>query len=183
MIRVVLLASALLLALPLKQESNHRFVLNDTKPYAFLQFDHTGPRKPIQAGETTQGLWLKIVNNCEVPISVKTYGSTPGDPEVSVLDEVIPVQGGFSVLEDAEQASGSERNLHALMPHGYSTEVSPLARILPGTSLLFSVPRNHVGLNWFLRVKVTLDVSQPSAGLGPWTQLDFFNGQIPPKSN
>lgn len=150
-----------------------------------LQFDHTGPRKPIQSGEITQGLWLKIVNNCEVPISVKTYGWTLGDPAASVLDEVIPIKVAAPlVLEDSEQSPASDKNnLYSSMPHGYSTENSTMARILPGTSLLFGVPRNHVGPNWFLRVVVILNVSQPSAGLGPWTELDFFNGQIPPTSN
>ena len=34
-IAAALIAAALLVTMPLKQESNHRFVLNDAEPYAF----------------------------------------------------------------------------------------------------------------------------------------------------
>ncbi len=47
-----------------------RFLLDGSRPYAYLQFDHVGVRKPIEAGEGSEGLWLRIVNNCVVPIAV-----------------------------------------------------------------------------------------------------------------
>jgi hypothetical protein len=57
-----------------------------------------------------------------------------------------------------------------------------VTRVLPGQSLLFSVPRNHVSRDWFMRVKFIPDVNKPSVGFGPLTELDFFNEQIPVKS-
>jgi hypothetical protein len=77
------------------QTADTRFILGETKPYVYLKFDHVGPRKPLQAGEGSQGLWLRIMNNCKVPIGVKTYGVTSGDPGAGVFDEVVPIRHGF----------------------------------------------------------------------------------------
>jgi hypothetical protein len=173
------------------QTPDTSFVLDATKPYVYLQFDHVGPRKPLHEGEPSTGLWLRIVNNCKVPISVRSYGVTTGDVGTGVFDEVIPVQQGFTVQASTGEIplSTDERPTQkpakepiAKMPEGYSAELSSVTRVLPGKSLLFSVPRNHVSRDWFLRVKFTLDVSEPSVGTGPLTELDFFNGQIPASS-
>ena len=173
------------------QTADTRFILDETKPYVYLKFDHVGPRKPLQAGEGSQGLWLRIVNNCKVPIGVKTYGVTSGDPGAGVFDEVIPIKQGFSVQADSaeiplaqekSQPPVQKKNKKQRIPQGYSAELSSVTRVLPGQSLLFSVPRNHVSRDWFMRVKFILDVNKPSVGSGPLTELDFFNEQIPVKS-
>jgi hypothetical protein len=166
------------------------FVLDATKPYVYLQFDHVGPRKPLHAGEPPIGLWLRIVNNCKLPISVRSYGVTTGGAGVGVLDEVIPVPQEITVQADSGRMPLSsdgpptqKANEPAVkMPEGYSAELSSVSDILPGKSLLFSLPRNHVSRDWFVRVKFWLDVSKPSVGTGPLTELDFFNEQIPASS-
>lgn len=173
------------------QTPDTSFVLDGTKPYVYLQFDHVGPRKPVHEGEPSTGLWLRIVNNCKVPISVRSYGTTTGDIGTGVFDEVIPAQQGLTVQADSGEIplSTDERPTQkttnepsAKMPEGYSAELSSVTRVLPGKSLLFSVPRNHVSRDWFLRVKFALAVSKPSVGTGPFTELDFFNEQIPASS-
>jgi hypothetical protein len=184
---ILLLAVASMYA----QSPDTSFVLDGTKPYVYLQFDHVGPRRPLHEGEPSTGLWLRIVNNCKVPISVKSYGVTTGDVGTGVFDEIIPIQQGLTVQADSgeiplstdekpTQKPASEPS--AKMPEGYSAELSSVTRVLPGKSLLFSVPRNHVSREWFLRVKFALAVSQPSVGTGPFTELDFFNEQIPASS-
>jgi hypothetical protein len=170
------------------QSPDTSFVLDGTKPYVYLQFDHVGPRKPLHEGEPSTGLWLRIVNNCKVPIGVRSYGVTTGDIGTGVFDEIIPVQQGITVQayfgeislstdEKPTQTTANEQSTK--MPEGYSAELSSVTRVLPGQSLLFSVPRNHVSRDWFLRVKFALAVSKPSVGPGPFTELDFFNEQIP----
>ena len=158
------------------------FVLNPSMPYVYVKFDHVGPRKPLREGEGQVGLWLRIVNNCRVPITVPTFGLTTGDPGAGVLDEVIPGTVTTSVSSEPDElnppsggASASSRH-----PEGYSAEVFSMTRILPGKDLLFSVPINHVSDNWFMRVRFVLDVDKPSVGTGPYTYLNFFKTQIPP---
>lgn len=164
------------------------FVLNASKPYVYLQFDHVGPRKPLRQGEGNLGLWLRIVNNCRAPITVPTFGLTSGDPGVGVLDEVVPDivttlvsrDSGDLNLAGVRTSQEIPANPQNRLPQGYSAEVYSMTRILPGQDLLFSVPLNHVGRNWFLRVRFVLDVDKPSLGTGPYTYLNFFKTQIPP---
>jgi len=173
------------------QSPDTSFVLDGSKPYVYLQFDHVGPRKPLHEGEPSTGIWLRVVNNCKVPISVRSYGVTTGDIGTGVFDEIIPIQQGITVQAasgevpvstDEKPAQKGANEPSAKMPEGYSAELSSATRVLPGESLLFSVPRNHVSRDWFLRVKFALAVSNPSAGTGPFTELDFFNEQIPSSS-
>ena len=163
---LLLLAAATMYAQP----PDTNFVLDETKPYVYLQFDHVGPRKPLHEGEPPTGLWLRIVNNCKVPISVRSYGVTTGDIGTGVFDEIIPVQQGITVQansgeiplstdENPTQKAANEPS--AKMPEGYSADLSSVTRVQPGKSLLFSVPRNHVSRDWFLRVKFALAVSKP----------------------
>jgi hypothetical protein len=184
---ILLLAVATMYA----QSPDTSFVLDGTKPYVYLQFDHVGPRKPLHEGEPSMGIWLRIVNNCKVPISVRSYGVTTGDTGTGVFDEIIPVPQVFTVQADSGEIplSTDERPTQkiakepsAKMPEGYEAELSSVTRVLPGKSLLFSVPRNHVSREWFLRVKFALAVSRPSVGTGPFTELDFFDEQIPAPS-
>ena len=157
------------------------FVLNPSMPYVYVKFDHVGPRKPLREGEGQVGLWLRIVNNCRVPIKVPTFGLTTGDPGVGVLDEVVSDAVTVSVSSEPDELNPStDRTAASSHPQGYSAEVSSMTRILPGKDILFSVPLNHVSDQWFMRVRFVLDVDKPSLGTGPYTYLNFFKGQIPP---
>ena len=51
------------------QEKNgkYEFLIDPSKPYVYIRYDHIAPRKPVQAGEPSTGLWLGTVNNCRVP--------------------------------------------------------------------------------------------------------------------
>jgi hypothetical protein len=170
------------------QQPMSDFVLNPSKPYVYLQFDHVGPRKPLREGEGNVGLWLRIVNNCREPITVPTFGLSSGDPGVGVLDEVVPDILTMSVTADSGGINVSEGAASTAVPvspknsppQGYSAEVSSMTRVLPGKDMLFSVPLNHVSDKWFMRVRFVLDVNKPSVGTGPYTYLDFFKTQIPP---
>jgi hypothetical protein len=64
-------------------------------------------------------------------------------------------------------------------PEGYSAEVHSVMTISSGESLSFSVPRNHVSENWFLRVRFSLAVNKPQVGSGPYSYVEFFEEQIP----
>ena len=163
------------------------FVLNPSMPYVYVQFDHVGPRKPLREGEGNVGLWLRIVNNCRVPITVPTFGLTSGDAGVGVFDEVVPDTLKTSVSADSDGNDLSRGSISTPAPvnpkdnppQGYSDEVFSMTRVLPGKDLLFSVPLNHVSDRWFMRVRFVLDVNKPSVGTGPYTYLEFFKPQIP----
>jgi hypothetical protein len=159
------------------QDKSKGFLLDSSKPYAYIVYDHIGPRKPQRQGEDTTGLWLRIVNNCRIPIALRNFGVNTGDPGMGVLYDVIPrrpeikIEGnaGIEIGEPAKKVKPSP-------PEGYSAEVASVNQIAPGENMLFSIPRNHVSRDWFVRVRVWLAVSRYRE---PYTEVDFLEDQIP----
>lgn len=75
-----------------------RFLINPNKPYVYLEVDHVGPREPRVPDEPNIGIWLRLHNNCIVPITVFTFGvpdlafappSAGENEEIGVYDAVI----------------------------------------------------------------------------------------------
>jgi len=180
--RILVLFALLLLQMPSEAQQNaNGFVLDDRNPYVYLKFDHMGARQPFIDGESQSGVWIRIVNNCRVPISVPTAGAPGEKGGIEVLDEVVPMaESAVKVTTDnpeKQQASSQSKR-----PEGYAEyagDVQGFTEIAPGESLLFSVPVNHVvGPDWYMRVRFSLDV--PGSEHGPYSYVDSFTVQIPP---
>jgi hypothetical protein len=163
------------------------FVIDPSKPYVYLKFDHIGPVKSNSDNEVETYLWLKVVNNCRIPIVFRASGPPPGYPGVSLEDEVVEREQGLQIILDKDfekfqrdQELRKEKLKHK--PQGYWFEVSGVASVQPGQELLFSVPLNHVDDYWYMRVKFALDLSNSSvssATLGPFIYLPFYKSDIP----
>jgi hypothetical protein len=61
----------------IESQATAKLALDATKPIVYIQFDHAGPRQPVEQDEPATGLWLRLVNNTIVPIEVKTDGTDP----------------------------------------------------------------------------------------------------------
>lgn len=159
------------------------FVIDSTKPYVYLKFDHVGPRKPIQKGEGSVGLWLRVVNNCRIPIVFSSHDTQEGEPGVILMDEVVDAEPMLEIYSTAEEGAAIERREENRRskhkPAGYEDEVSGVTRVQPGADILFSVPLNHVDDDWYMRVKFALDINQSSVAVGPFTYLPFYEWDIP----
>ncbi len=175
---VALLVSAISLG---AQDVMQKFVINPDKPYVYLKFDHIGKRKPLNRHEPDTGLWLRMENNCKVPIIVQVFDPGTGDPGVGVYDEVIPLDlnapplgRGIRPGEKPFPETPQERP-----PKGYSPqEIVNTETIDPQHDLLFSVPINHVGHSWYFQVQFFLGSEY---GYGPRSLLDFAWVDIPEK--
>lgn len=186
---IALFFALALLQLPADaQQASNSFVLSESNPYVYMVFDHVGPRTPFIQGEPDTGVWIRIVNNCRIPILVATAGTTSSG-EVVVLDDV--VQSGQHALRTTsgeipilspENSSTTESPQHAKPPLGYADypdDTPGRARIAPGQSLLFSVPMNHLtGGDWYMRVRFSLDIR--GSEYGPYSYVDSFTVHIPP---
>jgi hypothetical protein len=161
------------------------FVIDPSKPFVYLKFDHIGPRKPHQDGEGNIGLWLIVVNNCRIPIVFRASGGLPGAPEAVLEDEVVedePIMQIFSSdqeMKDYESDLKRRKERLKHKPIGYSFEVSGVARVQPGEKIVISFPLNHVDEYWYLRVKFALDLNNSSIAIGPFTYLPFYKWDIP----
>jgi hypothetical protein len=151
-----------------------QFVIDETRPYVYIEMDHVGPRKPLRQGEPTVGLWLRIVNNCRIPIKIPTFGVTSGDSGVGVLHDVVPFAAARTEADDeiipTTEAAPRQKGAP---PEGYSADVYSMTTIAPGKSVRFSVPIDHVTERWFLRVRFVLAVGKPSIGNQPNSYVDF----------
>src|SRR6266852_5851871 len=81
-----------LLTVPFLAEATPKtrgFLIDPSKHYVYLKFDHVGEREPLSADETSRGLWLRFVNNCRIPVIVAIFDTGTANPGVGVYDEVV----------------------------------------------------------------------------------------------
>jgi hypothetical protein len=158
------------------------FVLDESKPYVFIQFDHAGKRTPLSEDEPVTGLWLRLVNNCRVPISLRIFDAGKDNLGVGVYDEIISASASGFGYVDANGVSHGYATPSENPPKGYALdEVSSSTVIAPGASLLFSVPSNHVSRSWHLRVEFQLEPSKAGSGRQPHSFVEFTWNMIPEK--
>jgi hypothetical protein len=160
------------------------FVIDPSKPFAYLKFDHIEPIKPNPDSKAEPYIWLRAVNNSRIPIVFRASGPPPGYPGVSLEAEVIEEEQGIQIVSDRDQADfdkeqkrRKERLKHK--PEGFWFEVSGVARVQPGEELLFSVPRNYIDEFWYLRVRFTMELARSSLVVGPFTYLPFYDSDLP----
>lgn len=149
--------------------TTNQFVINRAEPYVYIKFDHVGKRKPATEGEESEGLWLRLVNNCNLPISVLTFDLGTGDPGVGVPYSVVPISGFRGPSEDQLKT----------MPHGYASDVGTSAKIPPGGNLLFSIPLDRVTPQWYIRVRFDFALPGPKEGYNPYSLVDFTWEDMP----
>ncbi|HEV3254025.1 MAG TPA: hypothetical protein VG033_06440 [Candidatus Acidoferrales bacterium] len=75
-----------------KTPQNDDFLIDQSKPYVYLEVDHIGPRKPLRDGEPSMGIWLRLKNNCRLPVVIIASGALADRPNevLWVGDEVVP---------------------------------------------------------------------------------------------
>src|SRR5260370_6825815 len=68
------------------------FIIDPNRPFVYLRFDHIGKGIPRDEDEPATRIWLRLTNNCGVPIVVSTFGVPPGSPkaEGGGMKEVVP---------------------------------------------------------------------------------------------
>lgn len=163
------------------QSIQDNFVLDKSKPFAYLTFDHIGPRKPLQNGEGTEGLWLRLVNNCRIPILLRAQAKDEEpilEHEVLLEEPMLQIVNGKEIKGlKREQRDRNEALKHK--PDGYEFEVSGVILVQPGEGALFGVPLNHVGHFWFMRVEFAFDLDESSTAAGPFVYLDFHEYDLP----
>lgn len=152
-----------------------RFVIDQNRPYVYLQFDHTGTGVKFSHDEPPKRVWFRFVNNCSVSVLLRTFGVPEGSPkdEVGVIHYVVRdreqpgVIHGVRAVEGDEiptDRKGTELPPAAEIPMGYDFAVSSAESIPPGKSLLFSVPVTHLSKSWHIEIPYEFDL--PS-GKGP----------------
>jgi hypothetical protein len=153
----------------LAQVTPKSFVIDESKPYVYLGFDHIGNREPANSQESTRGLWLRLVNNCSLPIKISVFDVGTHNAGVGVNFEVVRRVGPI----DPESAD------HQKMPLGYSVDIGMTKRIPPKGELLFSIPAESVAKDWYIRVRFDFDLALPKGRYHPYSVVDFTWYDLP----
>lgn len=67
------------------------FLIDPSKPYVYLEVDHVGTRRPLRKDEPSTGIWLRLKNNCRLPIVVVAIGGSQNPKKTLTLeDEIVP---------------------------------------------------------------------------------------------
>jgi hypothetical protein len=147
-----------------------------TRPFAYIQFDHAGPRQPESSDEPPRGLWLRLVNNSVFPITVRVRNSGT-DPDRTIVEDII--------APEVRRIPKSGPVDYGPMPKGYASAVDVVGSetVNPGKDLLFTVPVNHVAPGWFLEVPFQFDLPPAKGGAAqPVCYAAFTWEDIPEKS-
>jgi hypothetical protein len=188
------LALSLLLGFgTIPQQKSPSFTINPASPYVYMVLDHVGPRKPAFDSEPSTGVWIKLVNNCRLPILVQTINTDEGVNGITVLDHIEKYgEGGVTIEATYDQievddgrpktsAPASVVRKEPKLPYGYDAlagDVTQFTKILPGENLVFSVPIDHViGSDYYMRVRFAFDI--PGSQHGPYSYVDSFTVHVP----
>jgi hypothetical protein len=103
--------------------------LDKSKPNVYIAFERRGPWKPLKKFESRSRVWLRLINNSRWNIAAcmwdvsKEYGEKELVYEVETFDPKHRVQAPITTN-----------------PEGSCPRMS----VIPGTSILFSVPHEHL---------------------------------------
>jgi hypothetical protein len=157
----------------IESQATAKLALDATKPIVYIQFDHAGPRQPVEQDEPATGLWLRLVNNTIVPIEVKTDGTDP-DGNMVVPDIVAP---RFRPLPKSGPPPEP-----AKMPQGYFSPADDLYHlqiIAPGKDLVIVLPTNHVAYGWNIQIPFQFKLPVVKQGEQPLCYAIFTWEDLP----
>jgi hypothetical protein len=202
---VVLLSAGNAFSQGSTEHGKQSFIIDPNRPFVYLKFDHIGLGK--EGDEPIPRMWLRLVNNCEVPIVVRTFGVANGhsfdaataftthakpEEEIGVMDNVVsnPEPSLHMLYTDAASKTHESPPPipdQGVMPQGYDADFSSSEKISPGQNILFSVPVNHVSEKWHLEIPFEFDFPRGTVprrsevGGLPHMVLEYTLWDLPPE--
>jgi|ERR1043166_3793842 hypothetical protein len=132
-------------------------------PSVYITLERTGKRKPLEQGESDEGVWLRLHNNTRWPLTL-AMNDVPKEYGDAALF--------YDVLSDGKVVT--ERTCHACSSN----------QIRPGGSLLFSVPREDLSERGSIRVSFSYAWERAHdvfAGREPQHFVYFYSSKLPRK--
>ncbi len=205
----IIVGGAIAPSFPQQPKSSSKFVIDPNREFVYLKFDHMGRGIKRWDFEPEMRIWLRFVNNCNVPINLRTYGEPDQSPaeEVGVMDQVVedpppfmqvvtdedaPAPKVWTSLDPADlpaqpsPVSKSQADIKpATPPPGYWFELGSQLTVRPGKEVLFSIPVNQLGKKWHVEIPFEFQVPEgkiprdPSIGGLPVMHLEYSRYDLP----
>jgi hypothetical protein len=135
--------------------------IKKASPTVYITFGHIGRREPLRAGESDQGVWLRLHNNTRWPIVLEMNGVPSAYGDAGLF---------YDVLSDRKVIR--EGRCHVCSSN----------RLSPGRSLVFSLPREDLAKGGAIRVSFSYGWEDPDevfAGREPEHYVYFHASKIP----
>ncbi len=183
-------------------KTHKEFLIDVNRSFVYLKFDHIGPGAPRSDDEPTSRIWVRLTNNCRIPILVRANGVPDESPkdEVGVQYDVVPnpeIRGavmffpqssviGKSESEKATDQQESQAKVEEV-PRGYLFHVASLVSIEPGRNILFSLPLNHLSKKWHIEIPFEFELPKgngphdANSGGDPVMVVHYSLWDLPPK--
>lgn len=153
------------------QRKANVLALDSSRPIVDIRFERFDS---AAAGGGGPILFLRLRNNLRCPIRVfSTNGSVAGSIEIRHEIERL---GSLSGVPSGPPVTSK---WIGPPPELIGSDVGGDERIEPGGSLLFSVPWNHIGPTWSLKLTFRFDL--PVAGRQPLGVVDYTWADVPPR--
>lgn len=119
-----------------REESPGKGRLNKDRPTVYISYERTGSRVPLRKEEGDRGIWLRLRNNTRWKLVLRV-GGVPN-----------PSYGNAIVFYEVQRIEGS-----GFTPAGYSSHVASVIQLKAGSSIIFSVPQEHLGEGLMIKVR------------------------------
>jgi hypothetical protein len=167
----------------LAQSVQENFLVDKSKPFVYIVFERRSTENPQFGGDDPHRLFLRVINNCSIPIRFTGSTANPG-PGILVDHDVLPepeLSGEAIVLPPDTVKSLNKDRESALkrMPEGQSAHLGESFRLDPGQSLLVNLPRNHVSPYWFTKIGFDFVLEPSPHGPSPSMSIFFTEQDIP----
>lgn len=153
----------------LQAQAASNLVVDSARPYVYIKFDHAGfqKRQSTPADSNARRIWLRLVNNCRLPIRVMGFDPGTGDAGIGLSYSVVPESGITETGSALEAPKGAPR--HA------GTRINVAA----AHDVLFSIPASHVAPEWHIEIEFEFDLPDPKHGFHPVAKAAFAWHDIP----
>jgi hypothetical protein len=168
--------------------SSNQFLLNDKKPGAYIIFEKVAKREPTSAGDSDQGIWLRLHNNYRFPILVHGFGDPTPGTDLGLIYRVArmpdsPYAGTFAWPLEVDKPPGDRerRCANQQIPKGTEFDVFSSVAVGPGESMVFSVPLNHLSDCYYIETTIGFSFEDRLGSVGNSLShvLSFFSWGLP----
>lgn len=180
---VFILISLTIYSLPLNmfgqpKESGLRkrqIYLNEEKPTVYITYERSGKLKPLYASESENRIWLRLHNNSRWSLLLAaTGGDDKAYGDVSLFYDIDEIQ---SEINNSGELNKQNPPVGRPLNHTFSVVQLP-----SGKSVLFSVPKEHIGKGLILKVRFAYEWEgddSVSANDEPKHYVYFYSTDLP----
>lgn len=145
--------------------------IDSKRPYVDVVFERYGKRRPVFEGDGELGVWLRLRNNCILPLKVYVLRRRNENEGVLLVHRIFEESNTL-------MAPPVKSQVMVQRPNGYvNTDLVSLITIESKASALFSVPLFHVTRSWDLQIEIFLQDPSSDTGKQPrvFVNFDWFS--------